>query len=145
MTLIDQVHNSGAIPALEMMLRFAGQRQRLIAGSIANIDTPDYRPRDVDPGLFQESLGRAIDAQRAGGGRGDLRLRRTREFETDGEGGLRLTPRTPSGNVLFHDRNDRDLERLMQNLTENAGVYRVAAEFLRARTSLIHAAIRETP
>ena len=36
-------------------------------------------------------------------------------------------PATPSRNILFHDRNNRDVERLMQDLDrERRHLYRVA-------------------
>ena len=38
-------------------LRVRAQRQELIAGNIANADTPNYKARDID---FKESLGRAL-------------------------------------------------------------------------------------
>ena len=99
--LIDDITSSGAIPTLEASLRFAAERQRLIAGNIANISTPDYRQKDVSIAGFQEALGRAIDARRAstGGERGDLPFRSTQELRVDGAGSadFHLAPKTPSG------------------------------------------------
>ena len=40
--------NSGAMPVLEAMIRFSGQRQGIIQNNIANISTPRYQQRDVD-------------------------------------------------------------------------------------------------
>jgi flagellar basal-body rod protein FlgB len=56
---------------------------------------------------------------------------------------LGLVPRTPSRNILFHDRNNRDLERTMQALAENTGAFRVSIDLLRSRYQAIHAAIGE--
>lgn len=142
---IEQLSTAGSGPALSAMLRFAGQRQRLIAHNIANFDTPNFRPADVSPQRFQDQLASAIDERRArtGGGSGALNLRSTREVGI-GEGGeLRLAPLTPSRNVMFHDRNNRDLERTMQKLVENASMYRVASELLSSRSNLIGGAIAE--
>jgi len=41
---------------LERVLDVATARQRIIAGNMANVDTPRYRTRDID---FQEELRRA--------------------------------------------------------------------------------------
>lgn len=143
--MIRDVQTSGAMPALEALVRFAGQRQKLIANNIANFDTPDYRPMDVSAAGFQAQLGAAVRRRResTGGTHGELRLERTREVEQGAGGLLRLSARTASGNVLFHDRNNRDLERTMQDLVENAGAYRVATEFLRKGFEQMRGAIAE--
>lgn len=142
---IEQLSTAGSGPALSAMLRFAGQRQRLLAHNIANFDTPDFRPADVSPERFQDQLAAAVDERRrrTGGGHGALDLRSTREVGVARDGGLRLMPRTPSRNVLFHDRNNRDLERTMQKMVENAAMYRVASELLSSRADLLGGAIAE--
>lgn len=141
--MLDDVLNSGAIPALEAVMRFAGARQSLLANNIANLDTPGYVPLDVSPASFQKVLRAAVSARRDAGNTGDLRLGRSREVREGARGELVLTPRTPSGNILFHDRNNRDLERMTQSIVENATAYREAAELLRGRYALINAAIAE--
>ncbi|MCW5754069.1 MAG: hypothetical protein KIT24_05090 [Phycisphaeraceae bacterium] len=144
--LIDGITNAGAIPALEMTVRFTAQRQRLIAHNLANLSTPDFRPVDVSVQGFQHTLDRAIVArrERTGGAFGQLPWKPTRELQADSRGELFLAPRTPSDGVLFHDRNNRSVEREMQKLAENAGAHRLATELLRTRVDLLRSAIRET-
>ena len=142
--MIRDVLNSGAVPALEALASFAAQRHRIVAGNIANIDTPDYQPRDVSVAGFQEALGKAIDRRRtARAPAAPLPLASTREMQVDPRGRITLTPQTPSGNILFHDRNNRDLERTMQALAENVGVYRLATDLLRSRHESLRMAIGE--
>jgi len=142
---IDQVTNAGAIPALEAGVQFAARRQALIAHNIANFSTPNFTPTDVSIGGFQEQLGEAIDRRRAqfGGHRGELKLRSSREVAQDETGRIRLTPRDAGRNVLFHDRNNRDLERTMQDLVENVASFRVATDLLKSRVDLLRVAIQE--
>lgn len=142
---IDNVINSNAIPALQAAMGFAAQRQKILAHNIANLSTPDFRPRDVSVTGFQRALGEAVDARREkyGGVRGALEMRRTREVGLDEDGYVRLTPRLSSGNILFHDRNNRDLERSMQAMTENAGAFRIAANLMRKQYQSLHSAIAE--
>ncbi len=143
---VSGVTSSGALPALEMVIRFAGQRQRLIANNVANFETPNYQPKDVSPAQFQRVLGEAIDARRAGSGRGmrgELDWQETRELKKGERGGLKLEPRTASGNILFHDRNNRDIERTMQAMVENVGVFRMATELYRSQVGLLQSAISE--
>jgi len=142
---IDEVTSAGAAPTLEMMMRFAGARQRILAHNIANFDTPDFRPADVSPAAFQAALSKAVDKRRelTGGEHGALDLKPTSEVSFSPDGSLSLTPATPSSNILFHDRNNRDLERTMQDLVENLSVYRTASELLRGRTEIMRLAITE--
>ena len=125
--MIDGVLNAGAIPVLERLVRFAGERHRLIVNNIANLDTPGYRPVDLSVSDFQKQLAEAVDGRRAG------RTPASLELQTE--------PR--AANILFHDGNDRDLERTMQDLVENFLTFRVANELMRSRFDLIGTAIRE--
>jgi flagellar basal-body rod protein FlgB len=129
-------------------LRFAGQRQRRIAHNIANISTPHFRHADVSPASFQKMLARAVDTRRQenGGASGELNWTPTQELRRNSAGQLQISPRTFSGpraGILAHDRNDRDIERLMQDHAENAAVYRVSAELLRSRYQQIREAIAQ--
>lgn len=144
MGIINQLDNAGALPALDKVMRFAGGRHRLIAHNIANLETPRFQPADVDPGAFQDQLAEAIEARRSrNGGAGALPMESTREVELTPGGGLRLNAGTTSGNILFHDRNNRDLERTMQSLVENAAMFRLASDLYRNRAQLLQSAIAE--
>ena len=142
-TLINQISNAGSMPALEMTLRFAAQRQRLIAHNIANIDTPNFIQKDVSVGGFQNTLDRAIRdrRERTGGMHGELDWRETRELRRGRDGGLTISPQTPSGGVLFHDRNNRDIERLMQALAETTSAFKVATDLYRNQRNILDMAI----
>jgi flagellar basal-body rod protein FlgB len=145
--MLSDLTNSGSMPALEQMLRFAGARQRLLAHNIANIDTPEFLPLDVSPSRFGRELREALD-----------RHAQERESTPPGEdppvfapnfsqvqvgpaGQWQLNPDTPSGNILYHDRNNRDLERMMQSLAENQLAYRTAADLLKRENDMLRAAI----
>jgi flagellar basal-body rod protein FlgB len=146
MSLLD-VTSAGAIPALQKLASFAAQRHTVIAGNIANISTPGYLQQDVSVRDFQRTLAQAVDARRAatGGTHGDLRLAETRELRSGPDGRLMLVPTTESGagGLLLNDRNNRDVESLMQGLVENATTFRVANDLLRSRFELIRSAIAE--
>jgi len=146
--LISDLSTSGAMPAAEMLLKFAGQRQKIIAHNIANIDTPGFQVKNADPKAFQEMLGDAIDRRREknGGAFGALEWKETAEIHrVGGQGSMdfELRPSTSSGGILHHDRNDRDLERMMQEMVENATAYRVAADLLRSQRNQLQNAIAQ--
>ncbi len=134
------------LPALEQSLRFSAQRQRVIAHNIANIDTPGFQPLEVSVGGFRESLAKAVEArqERWGGHRGELEWSETRELRKNVRGQLEITPSGHGDNILFHDRNNRSLERLMQQLQENTAEFTTTTELLRAKMSLLRSAVEET-
>lgn len=71
-------------------------------------------------------------------------MRSTEEVRIEPDGFLRLTPQTPRPGMLLHDRNNRDLERLMQDLVENMSAFRVASDLLKSQMDTLMTAIRET-
>lgn len=142
---INEINSAGALPALEAALRFSAQRQSVIASNIANLDTPYYQTLDVSPQTFQKQLREAVDKRRAatGGAFGELAMRSTDEVKALAGGGLALRPRVVGGNLLLHDRNDRQLETLMKDQTENLMVFRFTTDMIRSRYELMRSAISE--
>jgi flagellar basal-body rod protein FlgB len=143
--MFDELSSSGSIPALEKLIGFAAQRQRLLSHNIANISTPDFRQMDVSVKGFQGALRQAIleRRERTGGQAGELNIQETREIAIGPGGRLILRPRTNGEGILAHDRNNRDLETLMKDLVENAATFRLASDLLKSRMDLIRAAISE--
>jgi flagellar basal-body rod protein FlgB len=144
--LIQDLENAGSLPVLGQMLQFGAQRQKLLVHNIANMETPDFRPVDVSIKDFQKNLAKAVDQRRAqtGGMQGDLSVDDSREI-TQSQGALSLHPRTPSGNILYHDRNNRDLERMMQDLAENSLNYKATVDLMRRENDLLRSAISQRP
>lgn len=153
--MIDRIVEGNSLPALERTLQFASGRHRLIANNIANIETPGFRPLDVRVGDFQQQLGEAIDARRAAlaEGRG---LDATRAEDgglalpsfgpaSVGPEGLALDAEPSAESLLYHDGNDRSVERILQSLTENVMTFRFAATMTRRYFASLDAAIRERP
>jgi flagellar basal-body rod protein FlgB len=143
--LIQDLENSGSLPVLSKMLQFSAQRQRLLAHNIANMETPDFRPLDVSVSDFRKNLAKAVDGRRAqtGGMQGDLQIEDSREVTNSPDGTVTLHPRTPSGNILYHDRNNRDLERMMQDLAENGLAYKTTVDLMRRENDLLRSAIAQ--
>jgi len=141
----SELTTAGAIPALEATLQFSARRHELLASNVANLNTPNFRPSDVQPATFQKALGRAIDDRRdaTAGRRGDLDISGNREVGMDPRGNLRLNPAESAHGALRHDRNNSDLDTTMQSIAENTMVYRMSAELLRSRFALLRSAIAE--
>ena len=142
--MIQGLFQSGAMPVLERVAQFTGARHKLIAGNIANLSTPFYKPRDLDVSSFQASLLEAVDRRRASADpvSGPLGVRDTEEVRF-GASGLEGRGSDLNEGVLFHDQNNRDLERVMQDLAENTLAHNAAIEMLRNQFSMLETAIRE--
>jgi flagellar basal-body rod protein FlgB len=141
--MINGLTNSESVPVLERLLQFTEQRHRLIANNVANISTPGFRPTDVSPEEFQKQLGEAVEERRASGSKdGDLHLENSSQIEFTRHG-VKLNAQPSGENILFHDGNDRNVERVMQSLVENTYTFRTATQLLKNQFELLTTAIRE--
>ena len=139
---LNDVINSGAIQTLELSARFASHRQRFIAHNIANLDTPNFVQADASVSGFQRALARAIDEKRSRNDPGGaLHWRESGELKRNEHGLLSVRPTTPASGVLFHDRNNRDLDQLMAQQAENVADFRLTTDLLRNQFELIRSAI----
>lgn len=149
--MLSDLTNSGAIPTLSAALRFASERQKLIAHNIANVSTPNFIQRNVSVADFQQALSEAVENRRrqSGGESGPLGFGNSGSIQVQADGSVQLRPENNSasseGGILFHDKNNRDLERLMQDSVENAAFYRMNVDLLRTRFDLIKSAIAQRP
>ncbi len=147
---IDGLMNSDSMPVLEAAAQFAARRQGVLVHNIANFSTPNFKQKTLSVADFQATLAEAVSDRRkrgGGSGRGDLDFGDSGEVRSvrDGSGQMRLevAPSTASGNILFHDRNDRDLERSMADLAETVASFRVATDLFKTRIQLLQGAISE--
>src|SRR3954468_23416638 len=127
---IDRLLNEGNTPIIEASVRFAAARHRLIAENIANVDTPNYVQKDLSPEKFQRLLSEKGD-ERDHSGAGGVR------FE---ELGQRIE--NPTAGILFHDRNNRSMERLMSDASKNALFHNMMTELLRRQFASIETALQ---
>ena len=141
--ILPDVFNNSGIPALEKMLSFTQARQKMLAENIANVDTPGYRIKQLDPAKFQTALRQAVDNQKAAGPSAALELPGTDQFSTDASGLLKVKPSLePAENVLFHDGTNVRIERQMAMMAENAMMHQTAAELLRNKYECLTKAIQ---
>ncbi len=139
---MERLLNSPTTHALELTAQFAEQRHRVLVENIANIDTPGYRSRRLDPKHFAQVLRGALERARHDG-RKTLELRGDAQFATTPDGRLVSRPMTePPPNVLFHDGTDARLEQLMSDLGDNALLHSLSLRMLRGRFNAVLMAIR---
>src|SRR6187397_1693930 len=61
--MLSSIFQSSTLPVLEQVVNFTDARHGVLAGNIANLDTPGYKTRDLSPELFQERLKEAIETR----------------------------------------------------------------------------------
>lgn len=142
--MIKGMFSYGSMPVLERMVEFTGARQELIAHNIANLSTPYFKPADLDPVKFQSQLRDAMDRR----SRKPNPMRRSLDLGNSDQvrisrGKMQFRPQQTNENILFHDQNNRDMERTMQDLVENALAHRTSVELLKSQFDLLRTAIRE--
>ncbi len=60
--MLSTLFGTSSVPLLEQVVNFTEARHGVLAGNIANLDTPGYKTRDLSPELFQEKLQEAVAA-----------------------------------------------------------------------------------
>src|SRR5882672_2577741 len=83
--------DGGNAPALVNTLSFNEARLKVIADNIANLNTPGYRAKQLDPAMFQRALRKAIN-ERGPDPNQPLNLR-SEQVSTDDAGRLTMTPK----------------------------------------------------
>ena len=115
MNLIDS-------PTLQLATRFlnlAAYRQGLIAGNVANVDTPGYHTRDID---FRRELRRSIEAN------GDS---------------PKPVPEDVPGLIQRPDGNDVSIDRESMSLAESQLQFRLGVEVIRHEFRMVSTAVNE--
>ncbi|MCU0876792.1 MAG: flagellar basal body protein [Pirellulaceae bacterium] len=156
--MLSELFASTSIPVLGEVLNFTQARQGVLAGNIANVNTPGYRTRDLSPAAFQEQLKAAISESRS------LRLSR-RESLSPGlsspglsspglsSAGLARGSDEPSDpirqvsasleNILYHDDTNIDLEKQVAEISKNQLLHNFALTVMTDQFRLLESAISE--
>jgi len=127
------IFNTTTISALEQTLSFSQKRHELLAGNLANIDTPGYRSKDLDVGDFQNALAESIDTHQKAI---NLGLPVTRDE-------IRSGPRAAMEQVVYHDQSDVSLEQQVSEVAKNEHMHALAITTMRSQFALLRAAITE--
>ena len=130
----DKVTFAKTFLTLERAIDIAHQRNTYITSNISNIDTPNYKPKEID---FEQALSQALQPQKG------FSLSRTNSRHIDlgiDEPG-RVEPFEQEGE--WNGFNWVEIDKEMTKLTENSLVYRTAIETLLRKLTLLKEVIRE--
>jgi len=126
--MIESLLNQTAAPTLARSASFTTTRHALLAENIVNASTPGYRQKDLDVQGFRSELRDRINKKdRLGNVNADVPFEQTQ----------------PDRTLTFHDGNNRSMEELMAQSTENAMRHNLTLELLRKQFGLMQLAIRE--
>lgn len=119
----------------QQALGLRAQRQQILAGNIANADTPNYKARDFD---FSSALKEAV----AGSKLGDLQLATTSPRHLPGSAGspFQLLYRQETQSSVDGNTVDMDVERAQ--MAENSVHYEANLSFLTGKIKTLMAAIQ---
>ncbi len=141
--LFEGLLNRGSIPVLERVMSFTEARQGVLANNVSNFDTVGYKVKDLSKEVFFATLREAVERRAKGGASAPLAMESTGQLEWDGRGRLRAQASpVANSNILFHDGNNRFVEKQMSEMAQNAMLHNVTAELLRGQYSGLQTAIR---
>ena len=142
--MLSSMFDSTTIPVLEQVVNFTQARHGVLAGNIANLDTPGYKTRDISPEQFQQRLQEAIEARQQESvsptyeinarlaGREDL-------LHSDDMDEVRESIKS----ILYHDLSDVSIEQQVAEIGKNQAQHNLALQILLSQFRQLRAAITE--
>jgi flagellar basal-body rod protein FlgB len=135
--MLSNLFSSTNIPVLGEVLNFAQARHGVLAGNIANVNTPGYRTRDLSQTAFQQSLKEAIELSRTSGR--PLSPGVAASQPGDPMRGVRASLE----NILYHDDTNLDLEKQVAEISKNQLLHNFALTVMTDQFALLESAISE--
>jgi flagellar basal-body rod protein FlgB len=141
MSLFD----SSTVPILQRVVEFTEARHGVLAGNIANLDTPGYKTRDLSPEQFMATLKEAIETR-------DLARspRRSPYGEpilgqpaNAGEDDPFADVKDSFRSILRHDEADVSIEQQVMEVAKNQSQHNLALSLMISQFRLLEAAISE--
>ncbi len=138
---------------LKQVARFTERRQDVLAGNIANIDTPGYRMRDLPVQQFQAALRQALQPAPSGpiqpspgipwslGQPQSMGATELPMEELFPESLFRAQTVEKQPGITFQDANNRSLEYQFLEMTKNSLLQNFALQVMNAQYGQLQAAI----
>lgn len=142
--MLSSMFDSTTIPVLEQVVNFTQARHGVLAGNIANLDTPGYKTRDLSPEQFQLRLQEAIDSRKRESISPSYELNARlagRESLLDDDGMDEVRESIKS--VLYHDQSDVSIEQQVAEIGKNQAQHNLALQIMLSQFRLLTAAITE--
>jgi flagellar basal-body rod protein FlgB len=134
---MTNLFQSTTIPVLEQVAAFAQARHTVLAGNIANLDTPGYVARDYSVEDFQTRLKQAIQS-----GRQPAMSGSPGELAGMSDVGLGEVAKT-SRSIMLHDQSQVGAESQVNEMLKNRIQHNIAITVLAQQFRLLQAAVSE--
>jgi flagellar basal-body rod protein FlgB len=144
--MFDAMFDNSTLPMLEQVVTFTQARHGVLAGNIANLDTPGYKSRDLSPAAFQERLQRAIKEQHKAARQPAYSTPYTIETSKPETHTVRqdFAKVTESlGGLLRHDENNTSMELQVTEIAKNQSQHNLALTLMTQQLRLLRSAITE--
>lgn len=144
--MFDAMFDNSTLPMLEQVVTFTQARHGVLAGNIANLDTPGYKSRDLSPAAFQERLADAIKEQRKAATQPAYSTPYTTDAPTPEARTVQkdFAKVTESlGGMLRHDENNTSMEMQVTEIAKNQSQHNLALTLMTQQLRLLRSAITE--
>lgn len=135
--MISRILDNSTIPYLAETLNFAQARHNVLAGNIANLDTPGYRTRDLSMTEFQERLSDAIQARQ------ERHESLTSPLSADGSSDPLRKVHDSMNSILRHDDVNIGMEQQVLEVSKNSSLHSLAVTIMSNQFQLLQAMISE--
>ncbi len=127
--------NSTTVPMLEKVVNFAQARHNVLAGNLANVDTPGYEVRDLSLTTFRERLGEMVEARRSPYMDGEKQEIKYDSAMQEVDDSMRT--------ILYHDKSDVGLEQQVLEVSKNQNMHNMAIAIMQNQIRMLNVAISE--
>jgi flagellar basal-body rod protein FlgB len=135
--MLANVFRQTTIPVFEEVICFAQARHEVLAGNIANLDTPGYQTADLSPQVFQQRLREALATRETNDPVQSPRL----QAASVGDPIRRV--RDSMQAILRHDESNVGLEQQVIAMTDNQFTHNMAIALMNSQFRLLDSAISE--
>ena len=135
--MISRLFDNSTIPYLGESINFAQMRHNVLAGNIANLDTPGYQTRDLAVDTFQERLAEAIQA------RHEKHESLSSPLVTADEGDPLRRVRESLNAITRHDGVNVGVEQQVLEISKNQAMHNMAITIMSSQFRLLQTIISE--
>ena len=153
--MLETLFQSSTVPLLEQVVSFTQARHGVLAGNLANVDTPGYKARDLSPEAFQKRLRDALaESKQRGpnhyqynphleslspGATTSQQMRSDEQRAKNPYEGLRDSMK----GILRHDDNDISIEHQVAEISKNHAQHNMALTIMNSQFRLLRTIISE--
>ena len=125
-------------------MNFTQARHGVLAGNIANLDTPGYKARDISPVDFQENLKKAVESRREAVSSPTYALNAELAGRKPISGrDVMDQVRESTKSILYHDNSDVSIEQQVAEISKNQAQHNLALSLMTAQFRLLRVAVSE--